>query len=886
MGFLGGALGTTDNYSSNIKYKQQDPTINNAVQPSDAYKAMQRNQMGLDKQDQFVAALGGQNGLLNQQSIFAQQQALANQLGQQAQGAGPNPALAQLHQQTAQNIANQGALMASQRGAGANAGLLSRQAALQGGNIQQQAAGQEATMQAQQQLAAQNALMQQQNALQNVAGQQIGTQAGAMQNYNQNLQGNQGQVIGALGAQNQLASQNALGNNQINADIAKSNNLVNAGIAQTNAGTNASMVGGLLGAAGTLGAAALKGPAAAAAHGGMIGHYAEGGQLQYQGASPEEQHARAQQAQNGFLASAQDNPVSRAVNWLTGSNAPQSTTGQRVASGMANGGQVNMQQGGHVPGQAKVSGDSYSNDTVPAMLSPGEVVIPRHIMQGKNPAKDAAAFVAQVLAKKKVVPKHQFENGGMAVSDDGLPAGAPTEADVEEVTPVQDTGAQQKMPQDLSTAIHNQTDPNQYVDIANGEAPAAPAKQSLAEVPSKQAPGLMSAIKKGMTNVGAGITGASAAQQEMGSKEAAYVNQAVTDRQNIEDKYQQERKPLEQRRAERLKDYQNGHLTPGDFFTGKSTGQQIGTAIALALGGIGAGLTHGENPVLKYLNGQLENDMKAQEYELGKKKNLLADSVEDLKNLHDAKIDATAAQRDIVELQLKKAVAEATSPLAKANGMKALGEWQIESAQKILPLQLKEAAVNSLKNGGDPVAAAKFIIPNEQDQKQFAQEVENRDLIAKNLPRWRKLWEQAQQENTALRTGAGYRPPQSYNTLLSEILPVLHAENVRATPEMLKIKAEGILPQPGRLDSSQNAIAKPAFEDTMTKGMDSPTARRYQIPLAPLPVEQPKLSSDIMEMANKHKISPQAMLKGAEARLARDPNDQNARAVVEKFGGQ
>ena len=47
------------------------------------------------------------------QGYFRQGQDLANQLSEQAQGRGPNPALAQLQQTTGQNVANQAALMAS-----------------------------------------------------------------------------------------------------------------------------------------------------------------------------------------------------------------------------------------------------------------------------------------------------------------------------------------------------------------------------------------------------------------------------------------------------------------------------------------------------------------------------------------------------------------------------------------------------------------------------------------------------------------------------------------------------------------------------------------------------------------------------------------------------
>lgn len=46
-----------------------------------------------------------------------------------------------------------------------------------------------------------------------------------------------------------------------------------------------------------------------------------------------------------------------------------------------------MRLGGRVPGQASVPGDSKENDTVPAMLSPGEIVIPRSLANSPVRAK-------------------------------------------------------------------------------------------------------------------------------------------------------------------------------------------------------------------------------------------------------------------------------------------------------------------------------------------------------------------------------------------------------------------------------------------------------------------------------------------------------------------
>lgn len=89
-----------------------------------------------------------------------------------------------------------------------------------------------------------------------------------------------------------------------------------------------------------------------------------------------------------------------------GTMGAQSRFGQQFM-GMAKGGPVHdYTQGGGVmaatPHQEAVkAGDSYANDKVPAMLSEGEVVIPRSVMQGANPERGAAEFVRAVMAKRR-----------------------------------------------------------------------------------------------------------------------------------------------------------------------------------------------------------------------------------------------------------------------------------------------------------------------------------------------------------------------------------------------------------------------------------------------------------------------------------------------------
>lgn len=123
-----------------------------------------------------------------------------------------------------------------------------------------------------------------------------------------------------------------------------------------------------------------------AAWGGAI--YADGDEVQ-----PDDQNNQPQNNQE-FKKKLQQ--VGQSITKATGGNNPQ----QKARGGKINVGSK-LKEGGHVPGKASVSGDSYKNDTVKALLSPGEVVIPRSVMHSKDPVNNAAKFVASILMRKK-----------------------------------------------------------------------------------------------------------------------------------------------------------------------------------------------------------------------------------------------------------------------------------------------------------------------------------------------------------------------------------------------------------------------------------------------------------------------------------------------------
>ncbi len=419
LGLSGGAAGT--GFAGPQQAQIQNPT--SADQVSAAYTG---NQGALGNQQALLQALQAQNGLGNQSQVYGQLQGVAS-------GA-VNPAQAQFAQNTQQNVANQAALMAGQRGANANVGLIARQAAQQGAGIQQQAVGQEAAQQAQNQIAAMGQ-----------AGQLATTQAGQqIGQTNANTQAQQAEQQSLLNAMqgyntNQVASQSNV-------------NQANASMAGTMMQGQQSMIGGGLGSAGASGFAA-------GARGGEITKMAGGGYAggqPFSGSGPQssfgqfvaQQYAGPQNSssgvaydpKNGFgqgsgksQSPAADNTPGTAPTGVGGTyglggqqmvdslgpsqpssgfsmpdfgasaSAPPSAPSLKYAGGgmtkdFRSGGKVNATS----PKEKAVKGgNSYANDKIPAVLSEHEIVLPRSVTLSKDPVGNAAKFVAQVIAKRK-----------------------------------------------------------------------------------------------------------------------------------------------------------------------------------------------------------------------------------------------------------------------------------------------------------------------------------------------------------------------------------------------------------------------------------------------------------------------------------------------------
>ena len=380
------------------------PTINSAnygqiVDPQGSQSALvkalaaqQASQSAIEGQQGIVNKAASMQGIANMANVYGRQQALASQLGQLATGQGPNPALAQTQQAMGQGVESQAEAMAGQRGAGGSTGLMASQIGRRGSAAQQQLMGQGAGMAAEQQMKGVSALQRQQSEMGRLAGAQAGLESGGadiLMKGTQGLQGLNQQQLKYM-YENQLR--------QREQDITYGAKLQELKLKQEQAEQNfwtsigKGILKGITAVASVVAAPATGGGSLAAgagvigalgAEGGEVKHFAKGGSVM-------------PSSQKNVLKDhySDEEPMSDVGRMLL-----KGTTAPRMASG---GTAHDMRAGGHVPGKAIVGGatNSYANDIVPAMLSPGEIVLPRSVTQSANPADAAKQFVAAIKAKK------------------------------------------------------------------------------------------------------------------------------------------------------------------------------------------------------------------------------------------------------------------------------------------------------------------------------------------------------------------------------------------------------------------------------------------------------------------------------------------------------
>lgn len=857
--------------SQGAGFKGSGSDIREVTGLNDIKDANDQYNYGMGQQQSFLQALNAQNGAANQSNVFNQQQALANQMQGVADGTGPNPALAQLNNTTGQNVANQAALMAGQRGTGANAGLLARQAAMQGGALQQQAVGQGAALQAQQQLNAMSALSGQQAQMGGLANQQIANQQAAIGQYGQMNQNRQNALLGSVANENSARAGMQSNINNANASIAQGNQQLQAkalgGFFDAASGANAPMGGGGSGGGGGGGSGmASMGALMLANKGGTVPGYADGGMAGFlDDTSTGENILGAADQANAIDPGMQQNLITQ--NSPMNSSIPQSKVGQTLNGKQSPSDKrwdlgprtqlqdpgipqaqmlpqaplaINRSAGGKVPGKAIVKGDSIDNDIVPAKLSPGEIVIPRTVLQQKDPVTAAARFVQAELRKHGAGGKKNLYSGGEAGegpgSDDATAAAAADEPGASVPPNVQFMQAQQAANDERETNQKLDEQPEDVVAAAQPTAPAAGGEVSLASLgsgkigtlPTSGDPGQM---QKGINQMMSGIQGASEAERGLAREQAKIETQNIADLQKQKIDYQSHYDALEKERVAVQNDYINGHVDPNRFVNNLSTGQKIRTVIGLMLGGMGGAINGHENYAQKFLNQQIDNDINAQKTDLGKKENLLSANLKQFGNLQQATEMTKVMQLSLVEANLKKAMAESNDPLVKSRAQQQIGALNIQIAPMMQQLALKKMAMSGAQGAGaDPSKLVPLLVPKEHQTKVF-KEIEDAQNAARNRDAYLQHWDQAAKDVQFTKSGrplyATVLTPPSLKAMAPLEDALIHDEVGRVNE--FEKKDVGDNHPKAWDDKATLAIKRKAIEQFFDRKSAAPTASSFGI---------------------------------------------------------
>lgn len=120
---------------------------------------------------------------------------------------------------------------------------------------------------------------------------------------------------------------------------------------------------------------------------------------------------------------------------------------------------------------------------------------------------------------------------------------------------------------------------------------------------------------------------------------------------------------------------ESGKIDPNRVWNSKGAAGKISTVVGLLLGGLGAGLSRGENQAAKSLDNMISQDIEAQKANLGNKHNLLSEANRMMGNARDGHRLATLQLADLANKQMQAQINKLQDPLLKARMEKQRLDW-------------------------------------------------------------------------------------------------------------------------------------------------------------------------------------------------------------------
>ncbi len=313
------------------------------------------------------------------------------------------------------------------------------------------------------------------------------------------------------------------------------------------------------------------------------------------------------------------------------------------------------------------------------------------------------------VAKKSIHPATQMkilklpkyaEGGDVDDESEATPNSQPQASLPEPAPDMQSAPAQDPMAS-MQPNLTGQAAPQDWQApmLPPGEAPpqAAQSAEGLASQ-AQAAPAASQYAMPGMDQMAQGLKIQAGAQQQLAKAQEDAIRASQQQQAVHELQYQDEYKKITDEQDGLKKQLSEGTVDPKHFWNSKTTGQKIGTALSLILGGIGAGLNHGPNIAMQVMDKAIDQDIQAQKDNLGKTHSLLSLNMQKYHNLQTAEAATRLHYNTVLGMQLQEAQAKAGNGIAQGALQMKLG--QIGQQDALYRQQIALNGVRSAQLGG------------------------------------------------------------------------------------------------------------------------------------------------------------------------------------------
>lgn len=285
----------------------------------------------------------------------------------------------------------------------------------------------------------------------------------------------------------------------------------------------------------------------------------------------------------------------------------------------------------------------------------------------------------------------------------------------------------------------------------------------------------------------------------------------------------------------------NNPIIVPKLFSNMNFLQRLGTTIGLMIGGASAAITRGPNPLLQSLNDDIAREVDAQKRQREEKFSLYKMHSDRLRDEYQAALQTENNIRLIAQQRFDEA--------AGKTGLGPAAREAIELARQNNRLQMQQNMMNLLQSkyrqqvfkstmgqqaqgaaGGDPSTLVPLLVP-EAHQKEVYKSIDAAINTRKMADSIMKSFEQAVEENTVLKTGAGFlRTPGSVMALHQHMQPTFADLEGTVRQSAMDNTFANITPMPGDTEHKIEQKREALIEYLQSKASAS-AAKAYGIDL-------------------------------------------------------